>query len=199
MENPIPSTTGQYLVNAVRAFLPAGISPGAALQLVIIIREKDINVRELTAYFTFLDKVYGRLTPRGLASYAQRRDEQLEISTLSKGSIEVLITELISSIDKASAMIVLLLVIKYLPEFFRAIGETAKNIEEARLTHLRTEQLRGQLEKEAMEDELDEQTRQAIVELLESLYRSEARNLPSAYRFSEKYIQDIALRIDQKE
>jgi len=70
------------------------LTEGDELELVIRIDEKALNVREFAAFLEMLDGVYGRLDPIGFRSYAQRRDEQLFISKVRAGSLEIIIPEL---------------------------------------------------------------------------------------------------------
>lgn len=181
------------------AILLRDLPPDGILQLVITIEEANINVRELASYFNFIDKIYGRLTPSGLASYAQKPKEQLELSSVRKDSIELIISEVLSNIDKASPLIVILLALKYLPEFLRAYGETAKNLAESGLRKKQTEMLAMEIkEQEENLAEVDEETLHLLILLLAALYHREARSLPAVHRFSEKHVKEIHFQINQE-
>lgn len=196
MDPQLASKLDQSMSKIREMWLPAKLSPDSQLQLVITIEEEDINVRELASYFTFVDKIYGRLTPNGLASYAQRPEEQLEITAVRKGSIDVVISEIFSNVDKASPLIVLLIALKYLPDLFRAVGETVKNLAEAELKKVETEKLAREIkEQEERLTDLDDETLYALILVIISLYQRESRSLPAAYRFSEKHIKNIILHV----
>ena len=61
----------------VAAFVPPDTSPDAVLELVVTVRAENIPTREFAAYLALIDRVYGRLSPEGLRSYAHSRSGHL--------------------------------------------------------------------------------------------------------------------------
>jgi hypothetical protein len=83
------------LYDLTALFVPPETPTGTVVELVIVIEDERINVRELGAYLSLADRVYGRMTRAGLMSYAHRTYGQLEISEIRKNSIELNIKEVI--------------------------------------------------------------------------------------------------------
>lgn len=168
------------------------------VHLEIQVEESGLNVRDLSAYMAFMDRVYGRLVSGELRRYAQLPSEQIEISEIKSGSWEMIFQELMINVDKVSATILLGLVLKYLPDVIHSLSGAYKDIQEARLIQLQREALRRELEKEDELKELKPDEREELAVLLESIYRAENRSLPAAGRFAEGSIKSIRMRVIEK-
>jgi hypothetical protein len=141
MEN-LPARVPQALFpDLVSAFVPPDTSANAALELVIIIEGENIPTREFAAYLALIDRVYGRLSPEGLRSYAHREWGRLEIAEIHKSDLEIIFRVTYSHAETAT-IIVILLFLRSLPNVIKLLSESAKNfaeaykaIEEGRLAH----------------------------------------------------------------
>ncbi|MDQ3323042.1 MAG: hypothetical protein M3525_11540 [Acidobacteriota bacterium] len=60
------------------------------IELSISINDENVNLKDFTAYLSLIDRLYGRLSPTGLRSYALRKNEQLNIAEFRKGSLEII-------------------------------------------------------------------------------------------------------------
>jgi hypothetical protein len=96
--------------------LPNMSSPEEALvELIITIEDSNINIREFAAYLAFIDRVYGKLSPKGLRSYSHQEWGQLEISEIREGSLELVISKIASEYKNVAALFVLWQILKQLP------------------------------------------------------------------------------------
>jgi len=193
---PIPRKTLNDLINI---FIPHKTPPDATIELSIKIKEKGFSIRDFAAYLTLIDKTYGRFTPRGLKSYAQKRKEQLKISTMRPGSMEIIISEVFANIDKIAILIILRSLIKYLPSAIKMTASAYREYEEARLTKERRKQLRKQIEEDNKLTTLDRRRKDQLIQLLDSLYEAESRSLQGTQRFSKNNVEKVDLQIKDKE
>jgi hypothetical protein len=176
-------------------FIPSGTPPDASLQLVIRIEEIGFRVRDFSAYLILIDKTYGRLSSKGLKSYAQKVEDQLRVSSLQSGSFELVISEIIANFDQVTLLFVIGFFLKYLPNVIRESAAAYRDYEEARLARQRRRQLREQIRHDKEIEVLDDRRKRQLVELLDILYGLEIRNLPKAQRFSHKHVKEISFRV----
>lgn len=172
--------------------VPVNTPSDAIMNLVIRIDQAHINVRELTAYLDFIERTYGRLTVGGLTSYAQKREIQLEISSVRSGSIEIIISELIANSDNVTRIIIVYLLLKYVPSGYR-------DYEEARLMRERRKQLREQIRIDAETSALDRERSNQLVRFLDTLYQQETNRTPRVRRFAIRYVRQLFLEFRRKE
>jgi len=77
------------------------------------------------------DRVYGRLTEAGLKSYAQSAYDQLRITEIRKGSVELIIAEAVSHFQDATPLVILWLFLRYVPGILQSASEASKNVADA--------------------------------------------------------------------
>jgi len=111
------------LADIAHSFIPEDTSYEATVELVITIEDSNINVREFAAYLSLIDRVYGRLSSKGLHSYAHTESGQLEITEIRKGSIELIVSQLVSEFRGVAVLIVLWQVLKQLKNVTAAFKE----------------------------------------------------------------------------
>ncbi len=88
--NNLPSKVSQSLIYKLgHTFSVEDESENNFLELIIKIKDEDVNVRELATYLSLLDRLYGRLSPKGLRSYSRSKNTQLKVSEFRKGSLEL--------------------------------------------------------------------------------------------------------------
>lgn len=119
------------LYEIARVFLGNNRPENRRIELIIRIADNDINVRELSAYLSLADRVYGRLTPEGLRSYAQSRKDQLVIKEVRKGSIELVIEQAIAHSQNAPYFIIAALFLRHFSAILRAGSDSMKTLAEA--------------------------------------------------------------------
>ena len=147
------------------------------LELHIVLDDTNLWVRGLANFLELTDRFYGRSDPRGLRSYAHRRDDQIEIAEVRRGSIELVLSEIVAHTDKVAPIFVLYLLLKYLPEFLKSIVSVYKDFEEAKYTKVRREQLEKQMEEDEETQNLAETQRKELVEVLDNIYVAEREAL----------------------
>jgi hypothetical protein len=184
------------------------------VELTIVCASNGVNLREFTAYFSLIDRVFGRVSVGSLALYSRRRGEQLSVAQFQAGSLETVFRALLGSAD-AQSLITVWLILKYLPKILRESVAAYKDLEEGRFARAQRRQLEQTKEhegssaqrarlRELIRSEVDldnlspERVRQ-LARLLDGLYDSEARRLPAASRFAADYVQHIRLRIGNRE
>lgn len=187
--------------SAVRDLVNQIISPeeqiSSEIELAISIDDKNVNVREFGAYLSLLDRIYGRLQQKGIYSYSHRRDMQISVETFRKGSLEIVISDIISKVDPTTLVIVWL-VLKYLPAGIRELVSTYKNYEEARLARINRKQIKEKMEKDKLLQELDSGRINQLVTIVDYFIKQENRKLAAPVRFARNFVKQINLRIRKK-
>src|SRR6185295_11824192 len=75
----------------VSAFVPPGTPRSAILEFVITVDDHDMPTREFAGYLALVDRLYGRLSPGGLRSYAHRDRGRLNIAECRKSELEIIL------------------------------------------------------------------------------------------------------------
>src|SRR6266404_544930 len=127
MENLPAKVPKSLLPELESAFVPRDTPPGAVLELVITVEAENIPTREFAMYLALVDRLYGRFSPQGLASYAHSKYGRLEISEIHKSELEI-IFRVFYGFEGATAFILLLLFLKSLPKMFKTTTEGMKNL-----------------------------------------------------------------------
>jgi hypothetical protein len=164
-----------------------------SIQLIIKVDSAEVNIREFSAYLSLIDKSYGRLSQQGLGSYSHTRYSQL-LTSFRQGSLEVVISEVLSHIDSVTAIIVLHYLLKYLPTALKDTAAAYRDYEEGRMIRERRKQLRDEVKQDIELTALDNHRKNEIVAFLDRLYWCERRQLPAAQRFAAKYVRTIMLK-----
>lgn len=181
------------------------------LEIVIKIKDKNVNVRQFSSYLALVDRLYGRLSPNGLRSYARRQKAQLKISEFRKGSLELVI-QLVYEHREVAASIMLVLFLKFLPnavksvsDLVKTLSESTKNMadsyksyQEARLVKENRETLRKSIDKETSLKELPKNQKDELTMIQETLYEREKTKITLSKEFADKYVEKISLRIRKK-
>jgi hypothetical protein len=203
----VPARVPQSALYDLTALLvPVEIQPGTLIKLIITVEDENLSVRGLSSYLSLADRVYGRLTEAGLRSYAQTVGDQLEIAQIRKGSLELVIAEILSNFKDATPLAILWLFLKYLPSTIKALSEAAKNsadayksIEEARLTRANRQRLRDEVSQDEILQKLDASRQKQIVVLLEALQVKESRYLATPVRFAREHVKSVTIEVKQTE
>jgi len=177
---------------------PSGIPAEEMLELVLIVEDHDLSVRGFSELLGFVDRTYGRLSPRGIRSYAKREDEQVRISEVRSGSYELIIETLANNTEAVTSLVVISLLIKYLPGALESLAASYKDYEEARYTKEKREKLRKQIEDDENLKSLSRNKQDQLVRYLDSLYERDRKHLKNVGLFSKQSVIDVLIRIARK-
>jgi hypothetical protein len=181
------------------AYIPEDTSPDSRLELVISVDDSALRVRGLASFLEFIDRVYGRLDPRGLRSYAHRPQEHIRISQIRPGSFELIFAELLAQSDKVTFFLIVYFLINSLPEVLKSLAQAYKDFEEARYTRKRREILEQELRKNPKLQKLKPQEREQLVEYLDEILIAEREALPQAGEFTKRHVHSVFLRIEDND
>lgn len=200
MTSGLPVPVSRRTLETLREIaIPEDLPSDAAGELIITIEDTSVNAREFAAYLAFIDRTYGRLVHGELMSYVQRREIQLRISSIRSGSLDLVISELVSRLDVITALIVMRFLLKYLPSGVRNIASAYRDYEEGLLARENRKQLREQIKWDQELESIDARRRNELVRLLDTLYQQESEQLPRARRFSLLYVREVTLRFVRRD
>jgi hypothetical protein len=124
------------LKDLIDVIIPQDIEEINSIELSIRIEDFEVNIRELTTFLSFIDKVYGRMKDWSLNSYSHLPNHQLKIETIRFGSIEVIISEILvqakENLIPLVVVFIALKVLKPLSEIIRSSAESYKLVVEAK-------------------------------------------------------------------
>jgi hypothetical protein len=203
--NNLPGRVSQSLIYKLgHIFSVEDESEVLFLELTIKIKDKDVNVRELSTYLLLLDRLYGRLSPKGLRSYSRSRKVQLQISEFRKGSLEI-IFKFVYEYREVTALVLIVLFLKYIPNFVKTISESTKNLvdsyksfEEARLAKTNRMKIRETLDSEKSLEKLNDSEKDELVVVQETLLTRESKSIYLSKNFAQKYVEKISVRVRKK-
>ena len=139
----------------------------------------------------FIDMTYGRLSPRGIYSYAQSPRQHIKISEVKFGSFEIAFTKLASDLVGARSVIVIGLLLKYLPVAIEKGVNAYRDYEEGRLVRVKRKQIKLQMLSDAVVKQMSNERQNQLVKLLDQLYDREAENIVKAKRFNAKNVEEV--------
>ena len=172
------------------------VEDGREIELVIRISDKNLSVRDLSAFLNFVDSIYGRLSKEGLQSYSRRSPRHLKISQIRQGSCELVLDGVISKIyPHAELLVIIWLAVKYLPVAVQSVASAYNEFEQARLARMQRKQIRHNIELDEVLRNLDVKRKKEIVDLLNSIYDKEYRKLSRVNRFVRRALIDIFIKL----
>jgi hypothetical protein len=193
---PFPESALEEVENLL---FPSGVKAEEMLELVLVVEDHDLSVRGFSELLGFVDRTYGRLSPRGIRSYARREDEQVRISEVRSGSYELIIETLANNTEAVTSLVVISLLIKYLPGALESLSASYKDIEEGRYTREKRNQLRKQIEEDDNLQSLSRNKQDQLVEYLDHLYERDRKHLKNVGMFSMQSVIDVLIRIAKKD
>lgn len=164
-----------------------------SVEVQIELDDTELQVRGFANYLELIDRFYGRLYPRGYRSYAHRPDDQVEFAEVRPGSLELVISEILSQTDKVAPVLVLYLLLKYLPDFLKSVVSVYRDFEEAKYLQVRRANLEKQMEDEEQIKNLDQDQRQELVEMIDETYIAERDTIRKSMNFIESRFRAIKL------
>ncbi|MCK4726856.1 MAG: hypothetical protein KAT29_13680 [Anaerolineales bacterium] len=194
-EAPFPESALEEVENLL---FPFGVPAEGILELVIVLEDHDLRVRGFSELLGFVDRTYGRLSPRGIRSYARREDEQVRISEVRSGSYELIIETLANNTEAVTSLVMISLLIKYLPGALESLAASYRDYEEAKFTREKRKQLRKQIEEDEKLQSLDRNKQNQLVRYLDYLYERDRKHLKNVGEFSKRSVIDVLIRIANK-
>ena len=188
----IPKNATEALVSAL---FPLELPSEGTLLIVISLKSKDVIARDFSGYLALLDHIYGRLDPRGLRSYAHRKEGHLSLSEIRAGSIELILSDPLSTAERLA---ILFIVAKYLPVLLREIVGSYRDYEEAQLAKVRRNKIEEEMQRDKDLQTLSERDRKQLVLFVDQLLLLESQQLPSAQRFAHEQIEGIRIDISNR-
>jgi len=197
MNNSLLPVPKRLVGNLLKRFLPEYYTGDDKLELIIRLKGKDISVRQLAAYLTFLDKAYGRLTPKGIAHYARTTKYELRVSEIRHGSIEIVIANLLSDPESIKALIIVGLLLKFMSGTIKSVLSSYRDYEEGRLARARRQQIKEQIKQDKRLAELPDRQVNQLCHLLDLMYGRDIRNLPKAHKFSKETVIEVEFELQK--
>ena len=189
---------GSALEEVEKLLFPTGVPAEGLLELVIIVKDHDLRVRGFSELLGFVDRTYGRLSPRGIRSYARREDEQVRISEVRSGSYELIIETLANNTEAVTSLVLISLLVKYLPGALESLAASYRDYEDARYTQEKRNQLRKQIEADENLQSLSKNKQDQLVRYLDYLYERDRKHLKNVGEFSKRSVIDVLIRIVNK-
>lgn len=180
-----------------QAFVPEGTLDESSLELSIRVACGDIAIRDLSAYLDIIDRVYGRLSEKGLISYARKEHGHLKINDMRQGSWELLIREAVTS-GYSHALIIVYLAIKYLPPAIQSIAVAYNNYEQGRLARINRKRIKAEMENDIRLKNLSNNRMNQLARLIEYLHERESEKINRAIKFARKGLLDVEIRIKKE-
>ncbi len=208
----------------VSVFLPPDTPSDAVLELVIIIESENIPAREFAAYLALIDRLYGRLSPEGLMSYAHREYGRLQIAQIHKSDLEIIfhaLQDAATYIAIAYALKALSGIIKTNTESYKNVADARKSLAEARKSDAEAEaikedtrhkeivnrheesriarenrkHIRELIQQDTSLERLDDARKSQLTALINALFMEENNNLPGPIRFARRQVKRVILRL----
>jgi hypothetical protein len=201
-ENPTARSLGKLVPDLVSAFIPPDTPGDASLELVVTVNAENIPTREFASYLALIDRLYGRLSPEGLRSYAHSGSGHLLISDIHRSELEIIFRTFYQETENTAIFIAILLFLRSLPNMFKLSTEGVRNLadayksyEEGRLTRENRKHIREAITEEPALEQLDESKKKRLVRFLDALTVEENTNLPAPVRFARRHIKGVVLRV----
>ena len=209
----LPETMASELV---AAFVSPNTARSAVLELTVTIQGEGIPTREFAMYLGLVDRLYGRLSPNGLRSYAHQESGQLQIAEIHKSDLQI-VFQLVNEHPEVVRFIAILLFLRSLPKMLKTLADAYKSFEEARevryrmeverlkekerkrLTRIQRKAIRETINEEPALLNIDEPTKRRLVTLLDALFAQELPSLPAPIRFARRRVKAIALGIKKND
>ncbi len=191
----IIKTINNYIIHDDTQFI-------SSVEFRIVIDDKNLSVRDFSAFFKLLDNVYGRMHRAGLNSYTKLVDDHLKIKTIKKGSIEAIIEVGLAELE-VHKIIILYIAIKYLPVYMRAVSGTVsdymgayRDYEETKLLKIQRKNLERNMQDDSLLKTLPKKERLKLIKVIELLLSKDDKLISRAQRFIHKYVKLIELKIN---
>jgi hypothetical protein len=183
--------------------LPEEVKEGSIIELILTIKDKDLNLREFAGYLSAIDGFYGRLQPEGFYSYAHKIDQQLQISEVRKGSIGLIIAQAIQTIESQTDVMQIIILwlalrcLKAIAEVVSYFSQAFKDYEEGQLAKINRKRIVEEMKRDQALQRLSPERKRQLAMLLDKLYAAEDQHLPAAIRFDQKCVIEVTIKVKQ--
>lgn len=177
------------------------------IELVIVIAGENLNIKEFSSYLDIVYRIDGLMSESGYSKYVHNRHNQIEITKIRFGSVELIIEKLLNSSD-ADKLVVIWLALKYLPQVVNSITDSAGKIVdvlvkreeylEKRDRRKFRKQIRELINEEVELSILDKKEKEKLVNLLDEAYLKNSKRLPPASRFAKDFVQSVQSVLKEK-
>lgn len=200
-ESSFPS---RYNLNIEEVLFGNYVNDFESIELIITLDDKNLNIKEFSAYLDFIYQTDGYLSNYGFLSYSKMPRVQLEITEVRQGSLVLIIEKLLNEIGGQNLMIIYL-VLKFLPNVIKATLDGAEkyySILDKREDYLEKKdkrKFRSPLKKAIFSDlELNSMSDNQKEKLAKQLNKFYKKNNLAASRFAQKFIKNIELKPNKK-
>lgn len=194
--------SGPAGIDLLRSLVPNIASGISAIDLVVKLDADDLNLRDLSRFFTLVDRAYGRVLHGDLRKYAWDEASQLHIARVNAGSWEVVLTQVLQVIPDPTPILVIYVLLRLLPKAFKEsadgvlkLSTAYNNYEQARLARANRKSLRAQMEKDVELQQLNAQRKQQLAEVVDRLVREDPSVSNPALDFAAKSFRSVDIRI----
>ena len=197
MDDYLLHTPKRLISNVVDLFLPKKVTGKERLELIIRLQGENISLRQLAAYMNFIDKAYGRLTPKGISYYSRSSKYELKVTEIRHGSLEIVIANLLSDPEAIKSIVVVGLLLKYMPGIIKSALSAYRDYEEGRLARIQRQQIKEQIEKDSDLKKLKKGQINQLSKFFDLMYGKDIRNLPRAHKFSKETVIEVKIKIEK--
>lgn len=176
------------------------IPDNSGYDLLIILDNEDISLREFSAFLMIVDRFYGRFIEQSFYSYAMSEKKHLTISKIENGSAILIIEDILSLLHKEDALILYFL-ITFLPSAINSVSSSIKKLstaydtyEKARLKREIRKSLKTDLKNSEELKTLNEKDLSKLTELLEKKYLKEQKYIAKASKFASKKLKKVEFK-----
>jgi hypothetical protein len=178
------------------------------IELTISIEEKDINIKELSSYLSFIYRTDGLMSDIGYKQYVHNYNQQIKISEIKFGSWLIIVQKELESTD-SDKLAILWLSLKFLAKVSIALGTSTllfynvlnkrEDYIEKRDKRLLRRYIRELIQEEVALSGLEKKQKDKIVSVLEEIYLKNKKDNPAASRFAHKSIKSVNLNTRKKD
>jgi hypothetical protein len=192
----LPAPFPKLAIQEVEDLLvPSDARKAQSLEFVLAIDNNDLRIRGLSDLLAFIDRIYGRLYPKGIRSYARTAYEHIRISRIKKGSWEAVIRAVLENKEAITALLIIRLAVKYLPGILESLSTSYSNYENAKYTREKRKALRSQMNKDAELSSLDRKRQDQLARFLDHLYEMNVTMVKNASKFTRESVIDVYIRL----
>ena len=181
-----------------KIFIPIDAPDDSYIELSIRIDDKDVSLRDLGAFLELVHRIYGRLSEKGLKSYAHKEHGHLKVQEMRRGSWELILQEAIAS-GYSHALILAYLAVKYLPSAIESLANSYNQVEQGRLAKQQRKRIRVEMEQDEAISKLSKKRRYQIADLVDYLHEKEKERLHRAVRFARQRLLSVSIKIRSKD
>jgi|GEM_PF-2071518 len=180
----------KYPQKFAQSTFPESFDSDKTLNLVIIMADSDLSLRDLSAYLSLIDHIYGRMSPPGFTEYSHSTESHFKVLEVRHKCLEFILSCLPDKSDVGNIVIVYLF-LKYLHPL--SLANAYKTYEEARLTRFRRKRMKHDMHKDDMLKNLNNHEINKLISLFEYFQLQEIRLIPRASRFTTKSVKEIKI------